>query len=746
MNSSGRIGLIIPEIVDPLDYELITGAFSQAKMIGYDLIIYTGIFNSIKELQYDIYVESLENIYSLICKNHLDGIIFAAERFHNPELIDKIFGYLSQTKIPCLTLGVKRGDYPYINAAQYDGMYNITKHIINEHNCRKLYCLTGIPGHEPSEERLRGFMDAAADSGITVEESDIFYGYFWTVIPTEIGQDIASGKIPKPDAVVCTSDVMASSLCKALIENRISVPDDIAVTGYDGGWYAFLSEPQITTVTGRELQFGADAVCKLYEMITGTECEKIELHQNICFGESCGCNHNKISENRHNSFSIDRHLKQRIQHMFDKKTFIATDFIYGMSDAASIEELADNIDNVGHILKYWEWLEICLCEDWKMDFENPANFRQYGFSDKIYLLLSKRFGENEKSHYYFPSEDILPALSVPHEPHIVVLTSLHCKGQIFGYTAISYNDPSDIEIDEHYVNWCDAVSNGLKSLQKKLYIDYIRNQMVALSVIDSVTGMLNKRGFTERIPETLNQYRNQNKRCVLLLISFFSENEILSETSLITANTIKNRCGDDKLCAKIEEDIIAVLYSAENGSDIRVEAQNLIAEIETQMREIRGNTQSVSIPEFIIEISELKYEKLSRIEQLFDESLRRISDRKNAAKSHYISYKEQIYRVRRDIMTQPQLNWNIPDISTRLGISQSHFKRLYRQFFSISCKDDIISARMSKSMQLLSHTDMRVQEIALQCGYNSESHFMRQFKEKNGITAVQYRNTNKNKL
>ncbi|MCR4861060.1 MAG: AraC family transcriptional regulator, partial [Ruminococcus sp.] len=36
-----------------------------------------------------------------------------------------------------------------------------------------------------------------------------------------------------------------------------------------------------------------------------------------------------------------------------------------------------------------------------------------------------------------------------------------------------------------------------------------------------------------------------------------------------------------------------------------------------------------------------------------------------------------------------------------------------------------------------------IQEIAEQCGYNNESHFMRQFKEKCGMTAIQYRKQNK---
>ena len=78
-----------------------------------------------------------------------------------------------------------------------------------------------------------------------------------------------------------------------------------------------------------------------------------------------------------------------------------------------------------------------------------------------------------------------------------------------------------------------------------------------------------------------------------------------------------------------------------------------------------------------------------------------------------------------------------------IGISRTHLQRLYKQHFSVSCIDDVINARMNRAKQLLTYTDLRIQEIALQCGYHNESHFMRQFKERVGMTAVQYRNQSK---
>lgn len=84
---------------------------------------------------------------------------------------------------------------------------------------------------------------------------------------------------------------------------------------------------------------------------------------------------------------------------------------------------------------------------------------------------------------------------------------------------------------------------------------------------------------------------------------------------------------------------------------------------------------------------------------------------------------------------------------TRVSVHDPSIVRLeeggYKQYFSVRCMDDVITARMNKAKSLLKHTDLRIQEIAIQCGYQNVSHFMRQFKEKCGMTAMQYRKSNK---
>lgn len=726
MTAKGRIGLIVPEINSMLDYDFVDGAYTQAKMLGYDLIVYTGVFNSMRGIQYDAYIAGLENVYTLVCMNELDGIIYAYERYHTQEVIDKISDYVSQTDTPCLVLGGEVPKTQSMEADEYGSMYRITRHMTDEHGCRKLYCLAGVPDHRSSEERLRGFRDACADCGISINDEDIFYGWVWKDVPAKLGQDIANGKIRRPDAVVCCNDVMAISLIDSLTANGIKVPEDVKVTGFDGEVDSLFCKPSLTTMTGRDKEFGADAVCRLCGMINGSTPKQQLFSQRMRFGRSCGCS--KESE-------IDPQLFDMILRSREKRQFIATDYIYHTSGTTNEQELSERINEVGHIFSNVEWLDVCLCSDWKGDMDNPDDFRQYGYPDEMYMLLSKRKGHNDKAFYNFRTADILPALNLPHEPHLIVLTSLHCSGQIFGYLAMAYTETRSIALDEHFVSWCDAVANGVKSLQKKLFEQYYRSQLEKLSETDPVTGIFNKRGFMIRAAETINNFKNEQKKSCLLLMTYYPE-KINSIDLKAAVDTVLMSLCFNTLCGRVNDNTYAVILPYYENNEMVNNSENLIAGIEAGLRERFGD---VRLPEFVTDITAMDSSENADIEKNVYETMQSLSDKKNAAESNYIDYKEQIYRLRRTLISQPQKDWDIDSLSHSIGISRSHLQRLYKQIFGVTIKDDVISARIKRAMQLLSNTDMRIQEIAEQCGYNNESHFMRQFKVKCGMTAIQYR-------
>jgi len=735
MTAQKRLGLIMPELSDPLDYELLQGVFDTAKALSYDVILYTGIYNSHIELQQDSYIRGLENIYSLPAMQQLDGILFAAERFHNRPVLDAIQRQLMQTQTPCLVLGEALLPFENMQPRQQESMYRLTKHLIDVHGCKKIWCITGFAEHQGSEERLAGYRQAMAEAHLPIPQNGILYGEFWRIIPAEIGQKIADGTLPKPEAVVCASDCMAAALIETLMQNDISVPDEIRVTGYDGSWDAWLNVPRITTVEGRDRQYGADAVLALHEMISGAFGGFSSVKQTIRYGESCGCNPANMPQNPLSP--IDGYFRARVRNQSQKRTFLASDLFAHTGGASTLDDWIAKTDRVGHVLQNWLWLDVCLCDDWCMDFAHPEAFRQTGFSDNSLLALSKRRGKNAPDQYEFRTRDILPALNEPHEPMLMLLTSFHAHGQIFGYLASAYRAPEDIEPDEYYTSWCDAAAHGLYQLQQAMYAEYRRAQMAVLSTHDPETGLYNRRGLAEHLHDLL--------RCcpypLLVLMRVSSPHSADVDPALLFANAMRDTLSEGALCARMQQHLFAVLLPVSKDADTGEAAETVRFQIEHRMQHLLGDSAQQS-PMIQIHRQNLQCETLADAARTIEQAEQMLSESVPDA-GYYPDYKEHLLRLRSEILANSQRDWNIAEIAKEIGISRSHLQRLYRQQFAASCMDDIINARMRKAQQLLQFTSLRIQEIALQCGYNNESHFMRQFKEKCGMTALQYRNLHK---
>ena len=185
----------------------------------------------------------------------------------------------------------------------------------------------------------------------------------------------------------------------------------------------------------------------------------------------------------------------------------------------------------------------------------------------------------------------------------------------------------------------------------------------------------------------------------------------------------------------MQETLFAVMFLQSD-----TESEMLLMRAEQRFQKLLG--QNSTAPKLISSVLDLQFPTLHETEQGISEAAAVLMQQAAVSDGMY-DYKEVLARIRREIMSEPQKEWNIEQLAHSAGISRSHLQRLYKQFFNVSCMEDIITSRMNRAKQLLTYTDLRIQEIAMQCGYNNESHFMRQFKERIGMTAVQYRTKTK---
>lgn len=106
--------------------------------------------------------------------------------------------------------------------------------------------------------------------------------------------------------------------------------------------------------------------------------------------------------------------------------------------------------------------------------------------------------------------------------------------------------------------------------------------------------------------------------------------------------------------------------------------------------------------------------------------------------SSAVKTRDAFVQLRADILNFPYWSWNIPEMAKRCNLSTSRFQRAYKKLFSISPMADVVNARILTAKIMLS-SNQTIKEIAAQCGYKSDVHFMNQFKKITGKTPSEYR-------
>ncbi len=82
----------------------------------------------------------------------------------------------------------------------------------------------------------------------------------------------------------------------------------------------------------------------------------------------------------------------------------------------------------------------------------------------------------------------------------------------------------------------------------------------------------------------------------------------------------------------------------------------------------------------------------------------------------------------------------LADLAALVGMSACYFATQFKQATGISPHQFVVQRRLGRSQQLLKHTEAAIADIAIQCGFSSQSHLTRLFRKQFGTTPRAYRN------
>jgi LacI family transcriptional regulator len=123
------------------------------------------------------------------------------------------------------------------------------------------------------QDRLSGYKDALDSGNMNVEKNLIVEGDF-----TEEGgfRAMLTLLASKPDAVFVASDTMAFGAMRAVLEQGLSIPDDVAVIGFDDLTASCHTSPTLTTVRQPIQSMGAMAADTIIELIHQPDASPIQ--------------------------------------------------------------------------------------------------------------------------------------------------------------------------------------------------------------------------------------------------------------------------------------------------------------------------------------------------------------------------------------------------------------------------------------------------------------------------------------
>ncbi len=87
-------------------------------------------------------------------------------------------------------------------------------------------------------------------------------------------------------------------------------------------------------------------------------------------------------------------------------------------------------------------------------------------------------------------------------------------------------------------------------------------------------------------------------------------------------------------------------------------------------------------------------------------------------------------------------NISLDDIAKSVSLSKYYFSRQFEKEVGVTPWRFLIETRIRNSMQMLIHTRMTVDEIAVNCGFSDATHFIRTFKKITGDTPGIFRRKN----
>jgi LacI family transcriptional regulator len=250
--STFTIGLLIPDLANPLYAEIARSVEDRGRELGFNLVMCSTDNNPRREGDYITFLK----------QKQVDGIIISTGVSDEVGLRN-----LVKQKIP---VALVTRDIPTLSADSvkvddFLGGYQAATHLIGLGH-RHIAVITEDLNLNSSKERVRGYRYALEEAGIGTQFC------VESVSSVEEGKRHALDMLRSdnsPTAIFASNDLLAIGAVQAAKELRLTIPWDLSVIGFDNTLLAGIVDPPLTTVAQPIAQMGRQVMDLIIQEVRG---------------------------------------------------------------------------------------------------------------------------------------------------------------------------------------------------------------------------------------------------------------------------------------------------------------------------------------------------------------------------------------------------------------------------------------------------------------------------------------------
>ena len=258
---SGVIGLLVPELGNPIFPALAEAMEHRASEAGYATILCHTAGSALREAEY----------VHMLLERRVDGMIFISSELTDLRSDHRHYVRLREEGARFIFVNGSADwlDVTSVGVDERAAGKLATEHLLRLGH-RRIGFAAGDQSSLPTRDKAEGRSQALLAAGI---EPDGLVAY--TSFSVEGGRialrELLAARGGPPTGVVCSSDLMAIGVLMEAVEQGLVVPNDLSVIGFDGTEAASWIQPGLTTIEQPVADIAKTAIDALTSLIAEPE-------------------------------------------------------------------------------------------------------------------------------------------------------------------------------------------------------------------------------------------------------------------------------------------------------------------------------------------------------------------------------------------------------------------------------------------------------------------------------------------